>query len=36
MDAEILDLPAARYQALIDSEFKRWGPLIKKRGIQAG
>jgi tripartite-type tricarboxylate transporter receptor subunit TctC len=35
MDAEILDLPAARYQALIDSEFKRWGALIKKRNIQA-
>lgn len=35
MDAEILDLPAARYQALIDAEFKRWGGLIRKRKIQA-
>jgi tripartite-type tricarboxylate transporter receptor subunit TctC len=35
MDAEILDLPAARYQALIDTEFIRWGELIRKRKIQA-
>jgi tripartite-type tricarboxylate transporter receptor subunit TctC len=34
MDAELLDLPAARFQALIDAEFKRWGALIKKRNIQ--
>jgi tripartite-type tricarboxylate transporter receptor subunit TctC len=35
MDAEVLDLSAARYQALIDSEFIRWGELIRKRKIQA-
>lgn len=36
MDAEILALGAAPFDALIESEHKRWGDLIRKRGIKAG
>ena len=35
MDAEILALPGAAFDALIESEWKRWGELIRKRGIKA-
>lgn len=34
LDAEILALPAAAFNELIDAEFKRWGDLIRKRGIK--
>ena len=33
MDAEIMALASAPFDALIDAEFKRWGELIRKRGI---
>ena len=33
MDAEIMALPSAPFDALMDAEFKRWGELIRKRGI---
>ncbi len=36
MDAEILGLSGAKFDALIESEFRRWGELIRKRNIQAG
>jgi tripartite-type tricarboxylate transporter receptor subunit TctC len=36
MDAEILAFSGAKFDALIESEFKRWGDLIRKRNIQAG
>lgn len=33
MDAETMALASAPFEALIDAEFKRWGELIRKRGI---
>ena len=36
MDAEILAFNGSRFDALIESEFKRWGELIRKRNIQVG
>ena len=35
MDAEVLGFNGARFDALIDQEFRRWGDLIRKRKIQA-
>ncbi len=35
MDADIMALGAAAFDTLMDSEFKRWGELIKKRGIKS-
>ena len=34
MDADVLALDGPRFDALIDSEHKRWGELIRKRKIQ--
>ena len=36
MDAEILAFNGSKFDALIESEFKRWGELIRKRNIQVG
>ena len=35
IDAEILALDGAAFDALIASEYQRWGELIRKRGIKA-
>ncbi len=35
LDADILALGAPAFDALIETEFKRWGELIRKRGIKA-
>ena len=34
MDAEVLGLDAAGFDALIEKERKRWGELIRQRKIQ--
>jgi tripartite-type tricarboxylate transporter receptor subunit TctC len=36
MDAELLALGAVQFDALIASEYQRWGALIRKRGIKMG
>lgn len=36
MDAEVMALGAAAFDALIASETQRWGELIKRRGIKMG
>jgi tripartite-type tricarboxylate transporter receptor subunit TctC len=36
MDAEIMALPGPELDKLIEREFKRWGELIRKRGIKMG
>jgi hypothetical protein len=35
LDAEILAYSGPRFDALIETEFKRWGELIRKRKIVA-
>ena len=34
MDAELLAMPGPELDKLIEREFKRWGDLIRKRGIK--
>lgn len=35
MDADLMTMPGPEFDRLIEREFKRWGELIRKRGIKA-